>query len=748
MAEVKNLRILLIIPLILIAASLCTFAVGKTIYVDDDATGTNDGSSWTDAYNYLQDALADANDSEKSVEIRVAQGIYKPDQGLGAIPEFDFRTFTFQLINGVTLKGGYAGVGGEDPNARDIMLYQTVLSGDLNGDDGPNFANNSENSYHVVTGSGTNDTAVLDGFTITAGNANYSSPDMRGGGMYNDSGNPMVANCTYISNSAGDSGGGMYNDDGSYPTLTNCKFIRNWSIGGAGMYNFNSGPTLIDCTYTENSNVGDYIIEIQDLRGGTMFNENSNPTLINCTFNANQSSGMWNQASEPTLINCVFRANDGTGMLNRWSSPVLTGCIFSGNFAQRGGGMCNSGNSEPMIANSIFSGNTAVSEGGGIYDDENSRTMLTNCTLTKNSAYSGGGIFSQEPISILINCILWNNTPDQIAGLRTIRNSNIQGGVPGEGNIDVDPMFAKPGYWSAVNDPNVAVEPDDTNAIWIDGDYHLKSEIGRWDPAGESWIKDDVTSPCIDAGDPNSDWSGETWPHGGRINMGAYGGTREASMSLETQGMFLPRVAYVYSYKNEVAESFDSLLEAYGCAITLIRVNDVPETPLESYNLIIVADDTRYEDTWNDPNTIAAIEDSGKPIVGLGDGGYDFFGVLGLSIGNPYGGHGSKNSIEVVDPNCSLFSTPYSIDIPEDRALQLYSETNSVGIYLWPTIPETVTVFGNEVNDYGYFPLVMEHNRYILWGFTESPQKMTEVGKTLFINVVIWTANKAWESEN
>ena len=723
--------------------------VPKTIiYVDDDAAGANDGSSWENAYTFLQEALADANDSKKPVEIRVAQGTYKPNEGLVAIPEFDWRTTTFQLINDVTIKGGYAGIGGEDPNARDIRIYETVLSGDLNGDYNPNFANNSENSYHVVTGSGTDDSAVLDGLTITAGNANYSSPDMRGGGMYNDSGNPTVTNCTFISNSAGDSGGGIYNGGGSNPTLTNCKFIRNWSIGGAGIYNLNSDPTLIDCMYTENSNVGDYIIEIQDLRGGTMFNENSEPNLINCTFKANQSIGMWNQASDPTLINCVFSANEGCGMLNRWSSPILTGCIFSGNFAQRGSGMCNSENSEPRIANSIFSGNTAVSEGGGIYDDEYSSTMLTNCTLTGNSAYSGGGIFSREPISVLINCILWNNSPDQITGLRTIRNSNIQGGVPGEGNIDVDPLFAKSGYWSAINDPNVAVEPNDPNAVWVDGDYHLMSQTGRWDPNSESWIKDDVTSPCIDAGDPNSDFSSETWPNGGRINMGAYGGTREASMSLDTGEMTLPKVAYIYSYNNHVAGSFESLLESYGCSTTSIRLNDVQEISLYPYDLIIVAEDNQYEEASNDPNIVAAIENSGKPVVGLGNGGYDFFGLLGLSIGNPYGGHGSKNSIKVVDPNSSLFNTPYSIEIPEDRALQLYTETNSIGIYLWPTVPETITVFGNEVDDAGYFPLVMQHNRYMLWGFSESPQKMTEVGKTLFINVVIRTANHPRESES
>ncbi len=142
----------------------------SVLYVDDTATGANNGSSWCDAYVYLQDALVAAESSGGTVtEIRVAQSIYKPDQGAGQTP--GGREATFQLINGVTIKGGYAGCGEADPGARDVTLYETVLSGDLTGNDGPDFENNDENVYHVVTGSFTDTTAVLDGFTIVGGNA-------------------------------------------------------------------------------------------------------------------------------------------------------------------------------------------------------------------------------------------------------------------------------------------------------------------------------------------------------------------------------------------------------------------------------------------------------------------------------------------------------------------------------------------------------------------------------------------------
>jgi len=92
--------------------------------------------------------------------------------------------------------------------------------------------------------------------------------------------------------------------------------------------------------------------------------------------------------------------------------------------------------------------------------------------------------------------------------------------------LNGDPLFAAPGRW----DPNGT--PDNPNDdFWGNGDYHLKSQAGRWDPNSKSWVTDAVTSPCIDAGDPMSPIGLEPFPNGGRVNMGAYGGTAEASKS-------------------------------------------------------------------------------------------------------------------------------------------------------------------------------------------------------------------------
>ncbi len=348
----------------------------------------------------------------------------------------------------------------------------------------------------------------------------------------------------------------------------------------------------------------------------------------------------------------------------------------------------------------------------------------------------------------VINCIIWdcpqtvtltdssNQQIEDRGSHITIKYSDIVGGPDGvsisgrystltwgPGNINAVPRFADPAA----------------------GDFHLKSEAGRWDPNSESWVIDDVTSPCIDAGDPNSDRTSEIWPHGERINMGAYGGTKEASMSTEPQTMSLPLVAYIHSSDLEAAQNFQSLLVAYGCSTTLIDIDEIPATALDSYDLIIVGNDTGGSANWDDVESVTAIESSDRPIVGLGEGGYAFFGQLGLSIGSPNGMHDRSNSIEVIDPNHLLFTTPYVIDVPEDLALQLYTESDYVTLHLHP-VPETVTVLGGGAS-YGYYPLAQEHNRYLFWGFSGSPESMTEVGKHLFINLVIWSANAGWDLE-
>ncbi len=595
--------------------------IQKIIYVDDDAPvssvedrngGANDGSNWENAYMFLQDALADANESEKPVEIRVAQGLYTPTSYPDSNNIIDLIRATwqkFQLINGVTIRGGYAGFSEPNANARDIELYETILSGDLGGDD-PDINDPWDspyptgwNSETVVTGSNTDETAVLDGFTITGGYIwliTFGGP-VGGAGMLIHSGSPTLVNCMFTGNVTGNTGGGLLIYDNSNPTLLNCRFTRNYAGGGGGMCSLSSSPALINCEFSNN---------LTRYEGGGMLNRGGNPTLTNCTFIHNstlefffglntEGGGMYNRNSNFVLNNCKFienSAGDGGGMYNRDSNSVLNTCEFVKNTAlSDGGAISNSGNltltrcvfnnnsaeyaggaittlgdsvltgstftgnfsnaiggailvNNAILTNCLFAGNRSLgynwphySQGGAVYIYNIGKAItISNCTFSKNWAYSGCSVYNDFDPSCLpnmYNCILWG-TVDQISRGEEDRpgrpNLNVnwsivQGGWEGEGNIDFDPLFVDPGYWADANDPNQIAEPNDPNAVWVEGDYHLKSQAGRYDPNSESWMVDDVTSPCIDAGDPNSPVGDEPEPNGGRINMGAYGGTEQAS---------------------------------------------------------------------------------------------------------------------------------------------------------------------------------------------------------------------------
>jgi len=361
----------------------------EIIYVDPDATGANDGSSWADAYNYLQDALADANSADKPVEIRVAQGIYKPDRGVGTA--LGDRHATFQLISGVIIKGGFAGVGQPDPNQRNIRVYETILSGDLNANDADvndpadmiSDPNRAENSYSVLTGSWTDATATLDGVTITAGNAD---------------GDYLLAT---------GSGAGMFIDHGS-PTLKHCTFRLNYAAGGGGMFNWASHTTVINCTF------------------------NNNAVVYN-------GAGMFNMSySEPTVVNCVFTGNlagvCGGGMANCChSATIVANCLFMENMAKLHGGAIRNRDSNPVVTNCTFSKNSAEQYGGGVRCGGSSYTTLTNCILWANTDGSGtdqsGQLHVENSAHASVNYCC-------IQGWTGVFN--------GTGNIAADPCFVNP----------------------------------------------------------------------------------------------------------------------------------------------------------------------------------------------------------------------------------------------------------------------------------------------------------------
>ncbi|MBN1360523.1 MAG: hypothetical protein JW993_08025 [Sedimentisphaerales bacterium] len=161
--------------------------------------------------------------------------------------------------------------------------------------------------------------------------------------------------------------------------------------------------------------------------------------------------------------------------------------------------------------------------------------LYRNCTFADNRSPDGEASRAASgrggpARNLLAYCIIWGLTRDlelhPWLSYASIAYCDVQGGFPGATNLNVDPLFASPGSWKLNGTPD-----DLTDDLWSEGDYHLKSQAGRWDRATESWVADDVTSPCIDAGDPASPIADEPFPNGGVVNLGAYGGTAEASKS-------------------------------------------------------------------------------------------------------------------------------------------------------------------------------------------------------------------------
>ncbi|HET6722905.1 MAG TPA: right-handed parallel beta-helix repeat-containing protein, partial [Chitinophagaceae bacterium] len=301
------------------SAGLSTNTVSGTLplnklYVKKDAVGSNDGSSWTNAFVDLQDALAVAANNCLT-EIWVAKGTYYPDEVNGQ--NTDNRYSSFIMKSGVKIYGGFSG-NESNLSQRNWSAHKTYLSGDLlqnNTDyDNAQFLRYEDNAYHVVRSENNDNTSVLDGFYIESGNANGTGEEDSGGGIY-------------LNNS------GM--------TLINCEISFNHAYQGSGIYLLTSSPLILNCYIKSNKAISG--------GAGVYNNTNSSGYFYNCVFHANQ-------------VGTTTPAGGGGGAIVNYnnSNPDFVNCTISGNDAKTGGAVYNLTNAHPNFYNTIIWNNKSV----------------------------------------------------------------------------------------------------------------------------------------------------------------------------------------------------------------------------------------------------------------------------------------------------------------------------------------------------------------------------------------------------
>ncbi|MFC5282494.1 choice-of-anchor Q domain-containing protein [Pedobacter alpinus] len=295
------------------------------VYVKTASTGTGDGSSWANATGDLQQAI-----QQTTAKVYVAAGIYMPNYTPNdlTLQTPKNRDNSFVLKNNIKIYGGFSATMPEaNPSLRDTSASSTnksILSGDFDGDDVDIFAHNAENAKHVVYAEGNVGTALLNGFTISGGNADASSS---GGGIFLSGSNPTLTNLTVIGNHAASNGGGIYNrysGTNSNPILINVIISGNQAgnIGG-GIYN-DSGTIIITNAIISGNVAG--------VSGGGLQNGDGTVTITNLTMSGNAAAnggGLFNHIGSVKIRNSIIYGNS-SGVDNGDSKPIISYSILQG----------------------------------------------------------------------------------------------------------------------------------------------------------------------------------------------------------------------------------------------------------------------------------------------------------------------------------------------------------------------------------------------------------------------------------
>ena len=194
-------------------------------------------------------------------------------------------------------------------------------------------------------------------------------------------------------------------------------------------------------------------------------------------------------------------------------------------------------------------------------------------------------------------------------------------------------------------------------------------------------------------------------------------------------------VVFVYDFNATAAGEFKSFLDGRGYPTTLLPMASVVGTDLSAFNTIIIGDDTGNLDEWGTAAITAAISGAGRPIIGVGEGGYAFFGKLSMQIGWPNGWHWPGRYITAVEPEDALYHTPNEIPIPAGSANRGVRVGGEHGEDLSDRAGGRGECAGLDFTDADHYDIVLQ-GEDALWGFSGSPALMTDVGRDLFENLL------------
>jgi len=498
------------------------------IHVKTDAVGAGTGVNWFDACVSLNAGAAQVQGTTN--EIWVATN--GTDQVLANIATnvniyggFDGTETQLadRALSGESIMDGQGAHGCITITAGDVMMDHMVVSNGLRTDGGGILASGHDSLTLVDcridgcaqngSGNGEGGGAAITGGTLTMTRVTFANNTGgplswygRGFGLFTDGVTVQMTDCVFSNNaysggvnpSRGMRGGALHMEGGTM-TASNCTFVGNnvtmqtvpggdLTGGGAGYITGSGVATFTDCVFNNNRAVRN---NVSETGGGGAFRvyDSGKLTLNNCTIT---NSVSYERAG-------AFYVDSG--------SLVLQNCLVA----------------HSSLAN--------ASRDGGVFYIAGGSVAVTNCTIAYGSSTDEGGAFYQSGGTLSIhNSIIASNTATTSGHDLSVYGGSANvtftrlGGIEGSAYVYDDATYLATAD-IITDDPLFASETD----------LHLQSTGGRWDPTAGGgaggWVNDPEDSPCIDAGDPTDDEGDEPSPNGGTINMGAYGGTGEASKS-------------------------------------------------------------------------------------------------------------------------------------------------------------------------------------------------------------------------